>query len=257
MLELQNVSVSYGRQPVLHRVSLTAAPGQITTLIGINGCGKSTLLKAIVGMLPYQGQIRIDGVDRSELSVSQAACLLAYLPQGRSTPDLTVGRMVLHGRFPHLQYPRRYRALDYELADAAMRQMGILAWKHRPVAELSGGMRQKVFIAMALTQQAPVLLMDEPTAYLDVGQQVMFAETILALAESGKTLLLVLHDLPLAFKISDRLILLQNGTVAASGTPQELLQSHDMETVYGVKIQTVETALGMQYVYDWPFSSKR
>ena len=137
------------------------------------------------------------------MSRAELARGAAYLPQGKNVPDISAGRMVLHGRFPYLEYPRRYGPRDYAIAGEAMGQLGIEELAARPMAQLSGGMRQKVYIAMALAQQAPVIIMDEPTTYLDIGQQLRFGEMVRKLSEEGKTVLLVLHDILLALKLSD------------------------------------------------------
>ncbi|MDE7297523.1 MAG: ABC transporter ATP-binding protein [Lachnospiraceae bacterium] len=251
MVEIENISAGYGKCEVLHGVSLRLPAGQITTLIGANGSGKSTLLKALLGFIPFTGgDIRIGGVPVRELSRAELAKRIAYLPQGKNVPDTTAGRMVLHGRFPYLSYPRKYRAQDIAIARDAMEQLGISELSEKPMAELSGGMRQKVYIAMALAQQASVIVMDEPTTYLDIGQQVKFANLVRQLSQNGKTLLLVLHDLPLAFKISDRVAALADGRIVGCGSTGEILASGVAEELYGVAVSSVSTEAGVQYFYD-------
>ena len=161
-------------------------------------------------------------------------------------------RMVLHGRFPYLDYPRRYRERDYALAWEAMEQMDIGQIAQRHMAELSGGMRQKVYIAMALAQQAPVIVMDEPTTYLDIGQQFRFGEMARRLSREGKTLVLVLHDILLALKISDQIAALKEGKVLCRGTPEEILEAGVTRELYGVGVKPVETETGVQYYYEEP-----
>lgn len=250
MIEVQNLSAGYNRIPVLNNVSFTARPGEITTIVGCNGCGKSTLLKAVCGLLPLRGgTVAINGVPVNGLSVSERAKLTAYLAQGKNTPDITAGRMVLHGRFAYLSYPRKYRKSDYEIADVAMARLGVSQYADTPMAELSGGTRQKVYIAMALAQHAPVLIMDEPTSYLDIGQQVKFAEIAAELAREGKTLILVLHDLLLALKISDSICVMGSGRVLMQDCADAVLHSGILPKLYGVQIRTVQTAGGEQYYY--------
>lgn len=251
MVNIENIFAGYGKCEVLHGVSLTLLSGQVTTLIGANGSGKSTLLKALLGFLPLAGgDIRVDGVSVKGLSRAELAKKIAYLPQGKAVPDITAGRMVLHGRFPYLSYPRKYRAQDIVIAREAMEQMGILELSEKPMAQLSGGMRQKVYIAMALAQQAPVIVMDEPTTYLDVGQQIKFAGLARKLSGDGKTLLLVLHDLPLAFKLSDRIAALADGRIAGCGSAQEMLRCGAVKELCGAALKSVETEAGVQYFYD-------
>ena len=252
MVEMENVSAGYGKYKVLHNINLKLLKGQVTTLVGVNGSGKSTLLKTLLGFLPLSdGKIRIDGIPMENFSREELARKIAYLPQGNSVPDITAGRMVLHGRFPYLSYPRKYRAQDIAIAEQAMSQMGIVELAERPMAELSGGMRQKVYIAMALAQQAAVIVMDEPTTYLDIGQQIKFADLIRKLSEDGKTILLVLHDLPLAFKISGQIAVIWNGVVAEYGTAQKILKSGVIERLCGVTVKSTLTEAGEQYFYDF------
>ena len=250
MVEIQNLTAGYGRETVLHDISFTAEAGRITTILGQNGCGKSTLLKAIAGTLPSDGAILLDGQDAKNLSPQERAKRIAYLSQGKNVPEITVGRLVLHGRFPYLRYPRQYREADHRIAEEAMAQMGITALADKPMATLSGGMRQKAYIAMALAQQSPVILMDEPTTYLDIGQQMKFAQMARDLARGGKTMILVLHDIALAQRISDRILVLDSGTVRASGTGTEILASGILEQIYGVRIRCAESQRGTQYYYE-------
>lgn len=250
-IEIQDVFAGYGKNMILQGVNLEVPAGRITTLIGCNGSGKSTLLRAVLGFVPLKkGIVRIDGRSAAELSGTELSRKIAYLSQGKNVPDISVGRMVLHGRFPHLDYPRRYGEKDYAAAEEAMEQMGILHLARRPLSQLSGGMRQKVYIAMALAGHAPVIAMDEPTTYLDIGQQFCFAGMAKQLAEDGKTLLLVLHDLLLALKISDRIAVMQEGRIVRCGTPEEILESDAAAELYGVRVGTVRTGGGIQYYYE-------
>jgi len=237
MIEVKNLYAGYGKKEVLHGVSLTARQGSITTILGANGCGKSTLLKAMVGALPVSwGEILISGHEISGVNKTQWARQVAYLPQNKHLPDMTVGQLVLHGRFPHLHYPRRYTEKDISIAAAAMETMDVSQWEHTPVGELSGGMRQRAYLAMILAQQSPIILMDEPTTYLDLGQQLHFVRLAKELIAQGKTLLLVLHDILLALKLSDRIVVMEDGRVIASGTPAQIMDSSVLTELYGVQI---------------------
>lgn len=250
MIEVKDLSAGYHKADILHGICLTAAPGEITVVIGRNGCGKSTLLKAVCGLLPVRcGELAICGTPAASLSPAERAKLTAYLPQTKNTPDITVGRMVLHGRFPYLSYPRKYKKEDYAIADAAMAKMDISHLADRLLAELSGGTRQKVYIAMALAQCAPVIVMDEPTSGLDIGQQLRFADIARTLAGEGKTVLLVLHDLPLALKLSDRICVMNDGRTALCGTPEEILQSRIIPELYGTNVLALHTPQSTQYYY--------
>lgn len=251
MIEIDNIFAGYGKREVLHGVSFFVPAGKITTLIGENGSGKSTLLKTLLHFLPLtSGRILVEGVPIDKFSRSDLAKKIAYLPQSKTVPDLTAQRLVLQGRFPYLSYPRKYRKEDIMIAEKAMAQMGILEFSGQPMAELSGGIKQKVYIAMALAQQAKVIVMDEPTTYLDVGQQVKFSKLVRQLSEDGKTLFLVLHDLPLALRLSDQVVALCNGKILGAGTPAQILESEVIQTLYGVRVRSVELTSGVQYFYD-------
>lgn len=251
MLEIKNICAGYGKETVLQGASLTCKDGCITTVLGVNGCGKSTLLKTILGIVPISdGDILIDGVSVKKLSPSKTAQKIAYLSQGKNIPDITVGRMVLHGRFPYLSYPRIYRETDIKIAEKAMAQMGISHLADKCLCELSGGMRQKVYIAMALCQQADIILMDEPTTYLDIGQQLKLTKTVKTLSENGKTVVLILHDILLALKISDKIAVMQNGKIQPAGTPEEILNSGIIKEIYGVDVKSIQTHAGVEYYYE-------
>lgn len=248
MIEMEGVLAGYGRTEILHGVDFRAEKGEITTLIGANGSGKSTLLKVLLGFLPiWGGDVRIDGTSIGRMRRNELAREVAYLPQGKDVPDISVGRMVLHGRFPYLSYPRKYGQRDYGIAQEAMERMGIGDLAGKQLSELSGGMRQKVYIAMALAQQAPAIVMDEPTTYLDIGQQLKFAHMAGQLAAEGKTIVLVLHDILLALKISDRIAAVQDGRVIWSGAPEEMLELGLAERLYGVVVRSVHTRAGTQF----------
>ena len=250
MLEMKQVFSGYGKEMILRGVELQACAGQITTLLGKNGCGKSTVMKTAAGFLPTrQGKILIDGTDISALTNRQLARLTAYLPQSKNTPDITAGRFVLHGRFPYLSYPRRYTSKDHQIAKSVMEELEIAHLWDVPLGELSGGMRQKVYLAMVLAKESKVILMDEPTTYLDIGQQLRFAELANDLAARGKTVVLVLHDILLALKISHQLYVMEQGMVVAGGTPDEILQSGILSGIYQIQIGTTKTDQGIAYFY--------
>lgn len=249
MLKITDLTAGYGGKPVLRNLDLTLQPGQVNILIGPNGCGKSTLLKTIAGLLPYGGAMQLDRAELSSLDHRTRAQKIAYLPQNRPVPDITAERLVLHGRFPYLGYPRKYRKEDHEAAQAALVQMGIADLAQTNVADLSGGTRQKVYIAMALAQNTPVILLDEPTTFLDIGHQMQIMETVRSLADQGKTVLMILHDLPMAMQNADRLLLLQEGNLVSSGSPEELFASGQLNRVFGVQMQRTQTPHGWKYYF--------
>ena len=247
MLEIKDLYAGYKKEWVLKNISLSVDKGEIVTLIGKNGCGKSTLLRSIVGATPKtSGDILLDGDSIVKIPPIALSKRISYLAQDKNIPDITVSRMVLSGRFPHLSYPRRYREQDHEIAKSAMEKMGISDLSERKLSELSGGMRQKVYIAMALCQGTDVIFMDEPTTYLDVTQQFLLCDTVRALGDEGKAILLVLHDILLALKISDKIVLIDDGGTLFVGTPAEFVFSGLSEKVYGVRIRSV----GNEYYYE-------
>ena len=164
MIEIKNLSAGYGSKTVLGGVNAKFETGKLTSIVGVNGCGKSTLLKSILGILPpSDGEILLDGVPLTEMSRNAIAKRVAYLSQGMAVPDMTVGQLVIHGRFPYLSYPRRYSTADREIAREAMDAVGISELADSPLSSLSGGMRQNAYIAMALAQDTDHILLDEPT----------------------------------------------------------------------------------------------
>ncbi len=250
IIELVNVCAGYEGHPVLEQLSMKIFPGQITVFVGPNGCGKSTLLKTISGLLKVsQGEIHICGQLQQTYTSSELARYLAYLPQKRNVPDITVEKMVLHGRFPYLKYPKRYRKEDMQKAIKSLTQVDMQSYANENVGSLSGGMQQKVYIAMALAQDTPVILLDEPTNFLDIAYQMRLMTLAREMADSGKAVVMVLHDLALALKNADYMVIMENGKIAAQGTPQDVFKCGVLNQVYGVYIKSMETPEGLQYYY--------
>lgn len=250
MIELKNLSAGYGGRDVVHDISLAFTPGRVLALLGPNGCGKSTLLRTALGLNPKSGgEVLMDGAPLEALSPRERALKAAYLSQSRSTPNITAYKMVLHGRFPHLSYPRRYRKEDYEAVERALDWADAADVARRSMGELSGGQRQKVYLAMALAQEAPTLLMDEPTTFLDVGHQLEVMAAARRLAKEGRAVVMVLHDLPLALRGADDAALLSEGRLAAYGTAEEVYRSGALDQVFGVALRRMETESGWQYYY--------
>lgn len=250
MLELRNLRAGYPGRPVLDGVSLTFRPGEVLALLGPNGCGKSTLLRSAVGLLPRTGgEILLDGAPLDGYTEKQIARRAAYLPQARPVPSITARRMVLHGRFPYLAYPRRYRREDHEAVERALERVGAAGLADRMLTQLSGGQRQKVYLAMALAQDAAAILMDEPTTYLDVACQMEVMALSRQLAGEGRAVVLVLHDLCLALQYAHRAAVLEEGRLVRTGTPEELYRGGVLEQVMGVPLGRVETDGGWRYYY--------
>lgn len=249
MLEVRNLSAGYPGNPVLEHISLTIPQGAVTVIAGPNGCGKSTLLKALAGILPAAGSAVLDGQELLALTGRELARKVAFLPQNRQLPEITVENLVLHGRFPYLSYPRCYRPEDYRIAREAMARMGIADLAKRNILTLSGGQRQKVYIAMALAQDTPVVLLDEPNAFLDIAHQLQLMEQAKALAGEGKTVVLVLHDLSLALEYADCLAVLSEGKCLFRGAPEETFLSGCLDRAFGVEVRRFATPEGWKYSY--------
>ena len=248
MLEVKSLSAGYSDTHVLEHVDFRIPSGKVTVILGPNGCGKSTLLKALCGIIPADsGQVVLDGENILTLPQRQLAQRVAYLAQSRQIPDITVERLVLHGRFPYLGDPRRYRKEVYAIADAAMNTMGVAELADELVQNLSGGQRQKVYIAMALAQDTPVILLDEPTTYLDISHQLQLMQQARMLAAQGKTVAMIIHDLPHAFQTADHMILMQEGKIVADGTPEQIYASGMISSVFGVRLCRTGTEGGWRY----------
>ena len=248
MLNLENLQAGYGKTEILHGVNLSIPSGAVTVIVGANGSGKSTLLKTIAGIQPKTaGTMTFRGENLGEMPQQERAKMVAYLPQNRPVPEITAERLVLHGRFPYLSYPRRYRKEDFHMARQAMETMGILDLAERRIGTLSGGQRQKVYLAMALAQDTPVVLLDEPTTFLDIAHQMQLMKEARLLAAAGKTVVLVLHDLAMALEQGDHLAVLHHGTLLAQGKREDVYQSGALDQAFGIHLCRMETPDGWRY----------
>ncbi|MFW5631955.1 MAG: ABC transporter ATP-binding protein [Acetivibrio ethanolgignens] len=248
MIEIINLSSGYTAEAVIKQANVQLPDNSITTVIGPNGSGKSTLLKSIAGLCHItKGSICVNGDDIKKISSKELAKTVRYLSQQHNTPSISVERMVLHGRFPYINFPRSYSPFDYECCASAMKQTGIYPLRHKNVSTLSGGEQQKVYLAMLLCGEAEYLLLDEPTTYLDIHCQLGLLQIIKALKEKGKTLFMVLHDFNFALQVSDFIIVLQRGKVVAQGTPKELLSSSIFEEIFQVRPVKLTDSSGRVY----------
>jgi len=253
VLELKAVSAGYPGRTVLEDVTLSIRPGKLLVLLGPNGCGKSTLLRTVPGLLPaLKGEVLLDGRPLRTYAPKEAARRIAYLPQSRTVPSITARRMVLHGRFPYLSYPRRCRREDYAAADRALELADAADLADRPLPELSGGQRQKVYLAMALAQETETILLDEPTTYLDVRHQLEVLDLVRRLAAEGRAVVLVLHDLCLALALADEIAVLGSGGLLALEPPEEIYQSRILERVMGVRLDRSAGRPGWRYFCELP-----
>ncbi len=242
MLKVENLTVSYGPRLVLHKVSLEVNSGEVMALIGPNGAGKSTLVRAVSGVIPLLGgKIRTNGDDLAALPPMQRARYLAVVPQAVSLPPaFTVWETVLMGRTPYLNFLGQASASDEERVQHALERVAALDLAERRVGELSGGEQQRVLLARALAQSTPILLLDEPTAHLDLQYQVNLMEMVRQLAHcDGLAVLIALHDLNLAARYADRVVLLVAGEIKAAGTPRQVLTPELISAAYHLPVSVI------------------
>lgn len=229
------VRAGYSNVDILSSVDLDIPEGQITILIGPNGSGKSTLLKALGRILPLRGgEVLLDGVNIHHLPTRQVAEKLGLLPQGPVAPDgLTVRELVSQGRFPHQSLLSQWSRRDEQAVAEAMNVTGVTEFADRPVDTLSGGQRQRCWVAMVLAQQTDLILLDEPTTFLDLKVQVDLMELLTALAhERGKTLVVVLHELSLAAAYADYLVMMRDGAILTAGRPDKVFTAERIAEVF-------------------------
>ncbi len=238
MLSIRALSVSYGTRRVLDGVSLHVGAGEVVALVGPNGCGKTTLIRAVTRVAPWvSGEIYVGEAPVDHLGARDLARLVAVVPQNPLLPlGYTAAEVVLMGRTPHLGFFDQEGPDDYARSEAALRQVGALDLAGRRVDELSGGERQNVVLARALAQDAPLLLLDEPTANLDIGHEIGVARLMRELAAGGKALLAAVHDLTLASLYADRIVLMAKGRVITSGAPAEVMTEANLRQAYGVGV---------------------
>ena len=236
VLEIKHLKAGYGRAAFLSVPSFTFPKGQITGIIGPNGCGKTTLLKSAARLLrPLDGQVLLEGRDIWDMEPKAFARQVSLLPQTRTPYSMKVESLVSHGRFPYLGFSRSLSPGDREKVEEAMELTGVLPWRGRSVLELSGGERQRVYLAMTVAQDTPILLLDEPATYLDISCQLELLELLQMLNRRGKTIVMILHDLPQALRYCHSLCLMQEGSLLFSGTPEEVYQSGLLDQVFGVR----------------------
>ncbi|UQX03975.1 ABC transporter ATP-binding protein [Streptomyces sp. RerS4] len=239
----EGLRLGYGDRIVAEDLDLRIPAGQVTALVGPNACGKSTALRALARLLkPADGTVLMDGEDIAALSARDFALRLALLPQTPSAPDgITVRDLVARGRTPHQRWWRQWSSTDEAAVDAALTATGAAELADRSIDELSGGQRQRVWIAMALAQDTSVLLLDEPTTYLDLAHQVDVLELVAELNRSeGRTVVMVLHELNLACRYADHLIAMRDGRVMAAGTPSEIVTPELVHEVFGLRAAVIE-----------------
>ncbi|GAA3076366.1 ABC transporter ATP-binding protein [Pseudonocardia yunnanensis] len=241
-LRAEQVRLGYGDRTIVDGLDLDVVAGTITAVIGPNGCGKSTLLRALGRLLkPTAGQVVLDGKRIDRVPTREVAKVLGLLPQAPSAPEgLTVADLVARGRHPHQAWYRQWSADDEDAVAQALDWTGIADLAERPVDQLSGGQRQRAWISMALAQGTDLLLLDEPTTFLDLAHQVDVLELVRRLhSEAGRTVVMVLHDLNLAARYADRLVAMREGRIVAAGKPAEVITEELLEEVFGLAARVI------------------
>ncbi|MFE9017347.1 ABC transporter ATP-binding protein [Streptomyces sp. NPDC007808] len=245
-LAARGVTVGYGARTVIDELDVAIPPGVITTIIGPNGCGKSTLLRTLSRLLkPTSGTVVLDGDDIAKLRTRDVAKKLGLLPQAPVAPEgLTVADLVARGRHPHQSWLRQWSSDDADVVRRALAMTGVADLADRAVDTLSGGQRQRVWISMTLAQGTDLLLLDEPTTYLDLAHAIDVLDLVNDLHESGCTVVMVLHDLNLATRYSDHLVVMRGGCVLAQGHPRDVITAELLHEAFGLRAKVIDDPVG-------------
>ncbi len=245
-LEAKGLSLSYGGDYIFENLDLTVPVGKITVFIGSNGCGKSTLLRSMARLLkPQRGAVVLDGADIAGMSTKDVARKLAILPQGPTAPEgLTVLQLVKQGRYPYQSWLRQWSPEDEKAVMAALESTGLTGLADRTVDSLSGGQRQRAWIAMTLAQETPLILLDEPTTYLDLTHQIEVLDLLYDLnVQEQRTIVMVLHDINLACRYADHIVAIRDGSIKAMGRPEDIICSELMQTVFQLPCEIIPDPL--------------
>jgi len=243
VLEAQNLHVSYGENLILEDLNLQIPKGKITVLVGANGCGKSTLLRTFARLQKAKsGEIFLDDNKLDAISTKEVAKRLAILPQGPVAPEgLTVQQLIKQGRYPHQSWLKQWSTEDEKIVNNALEVTQMTEFADRPVDALSGGQRQRVWIAMTLAQKTDLILLDEPTTYLDMAHQVEILDLLFDLNENeGRTVVMVLHDLNLACRYAHHIVAVRNKQVYAQGKPEEVVTAEMVQEVFRMDCTIIE-----------------
>lgn len=237
LIEAKDLSIAYDNKEVVHGIDLHVKKGEVLSIVGPNGCGKSTVLKALTRLMkPTNGSISLEGKNIRSIGTKEIAKKLAVLPQIRQTPeDFSVDMLIRYGRYPHGNFAGKLKKKDLEIIDWALKKTGMTHHRQKKLTQLSGGERQRAWIAMALAQKTDIIVLDEPTTFLDLSHQLDVLELVNDLnKEENVTILMVLHDLNQAMRYSDRIYMMKRGEIIAEGKPEEVIQSERLKEIFRI-----------------------
>ena len=249
MIEVKNLSCGYGKKEVIHNVDVCFGKGEVTAVVGPNGCGKTTVMKAMAGLIKVKNdRIYIDNKDINQYKDMDRAKKIAFMPQIRHVPAMSVYDFLMCARYPYLGMSKQPEKSDIEAVENAISITGIGEYRMRSLKKLSGGERQKVYFAFMLAQQAEVLILDEPTTYLDIERQFEILDMIRLMKKNNKTVVMVLHDICHSLKFADKIVVMDEGRVKMQGTPDEIIESGVLEKIYNIKLKELEIDGNKEYI---------
>lgn len=247
MIEINNLSYGYGNKTILDKINANINENEVTVILGPNGCGKTTFLKVVAGILHMKtGVVRIKGKSICDYKGKDMAKIVAFMPQMRHVPVMTVEDFIMCARYPYLGISKKPIEKDLIAVNDAMKIVGITNLKDKLIKKLSGGERQKVYFAFMLAQETEILLLDEPTTYLDTNNQYEMLDLIESMKNTGKTIVMVLHDVVQGLKYADNIIVMNDGKLEFSGTPKAALGV--LEKLYNVKIKKINIDNKEEYI---------
>jgi len=236
LLQINDLSVKIGERHILSNLNVEFDKGAITVILGANGCGKTTLLRSIDGLIKSTGKILYDEIDILGLSIKERAKVVAFLPQKRPTPHIEGGLLIEHGRFPHMSFMKKPEEKDLQAIEKAIQLTNTEKLVNKLMTRMSGGEQQRVYIACAIAQETDILLLDEPTTHLDLQTQIDILDLMKKLKDTDKTIIVVLHDIVQALSIADKIILMKDGSIVDSGSPNEICDRGNIKNVFGFDV---------------------